>query len=115
MKLKTTLQREYVYEIEVDESIITEEFLKDWSNTFQDVETVEDFIEVLAIRLTTQAGEFMEGFGHVKTFFANGAEMLQTGDEWERIEGDAYTEGITVHIKDDGDEIYSYNTELVNQ
>ena len=63
-KFKCTITKTTEYEIEIDESVWTNEALKNWSSVFEDVESQQELAEVLAQRMEDHCpGEFIEGFG----------------------------------------------------
>lgn len=63
-KFKCTVTKDYEYEIEFDETVWTEDELKDWSKHFYNVDGLQGLAEVLAEYKTTHdKGEFIEGFG----------------------------------------------------
>lgn len=63
-KFKCTVTKTYDYEIEVDESEWDDEALKNWSSVFEDVDSLQELVEVLASRMDDYyPGQFIEGFG----------------------------------------------------
>jgi len=76
--IKTEVTRVDTFKIEIDETIWNKEALKDWSNTFFEVETVEDLAKHLA-QLVARLGscEFYEGFGRVQTYIKDGYKLTQ--------------------------------------
>lgn len=63
-KFKCTVTKTYDYEIEIDEKVWTEENIKGWASVFEDADTLEDIVAILAERKTRyDFGEYIEGFG----------------------------------------------------
>jgi hypothetical protein len=107
-KYNVTAIRTDNYDIEVDESIITAEYLEKWSSVFHKVETVEEYIEALAfLILRFGSGEFYEGFGKIRTYSSAGNELnfLKQGKE-------EYSPGITIHLINE-DEDHEFEVEAV--
>lgn len=61
---KCTVSRETTMEITIDDSVWTDEEIKEWSKHFQDAEDLGELVERLAaMKVNYNDGEFMEGFG----------------------------------------------------
>lgn len=81
------------YKIEFDETIINEEWMKDYSEGFSYVDNYEDLAKNLAYGLMRYgSGSFIEGFGRVQCFRMNGTEIGYLS------EGEEYTPGIKVTV-----------------
>lgn len=63
-KFKVKVERVDEYEIEFDESIINEEFMKDYSEFFSDIDTLEKHAENIAIFRARFGERFIEGYGN---------------------------------------------------
>ena len=63
-KFKCEVTQNYDYEIEIDETIWTEEAIKEWSKSFYDAYDLRDIVEIIAkMKTGHEDGEFIEGFG----------------------------------------------------
>lgn len=61
---KCIVTRETTMEITIDDSVWTDEEIKEWSRHFQDANNLEELVERLAtMKVNYEDGEFMEGFG----------------------------------------------------
>jgi len=61
---KCTVTRETTMEITIDDSVWTDEEIKEWSKHFQDADDLGELVERLAaMKVNYNDGEFMEGFG----------------------------------------------------
>lgn len=103
------------FEIEIDDSIYTDEFIETWSESFYDTEEgsrQEDFVKHLASGLT-RAGiaNGLEGFGYVKQKFAskNKGVLLSQYSQTKKITEEDYSPGISVKIHQYDDD---YQTEI---
>ncbi len=65
-KFKCTVTRVDEYEIEFDEEVINDEFIKEYAEYFADYETLEEHAENLAQYQARFGSAFMEGYGVVK-------------------------------------------------
>ena len=93
-KFKGTVTRVNEYEIEIDDSIYTPEYLKAWEKSFYDAPEISDFVEHLAGTLTQYENDHrsqMEGFGIVRCFYSNGTPAYASAD-------DKYVNGLKVII-----------------
>lgn len=105
------------YEIEIDDSIYTDEFIEQWSESFFDSEEdnrQEDFVKHLATGLTS--GGIMkgiEGFGYVKQKYESDEDpdlLPQYSSASKRITEEEYSPGLFVKIRQyDTD----YETEVI--
>ena len=86
-KFKITVTRTDEYEIEVDETVWTQETLFKWSNIFQEAESPEDFAKCLAASITYYGSDhgIMEGFGNVQIFRHDGTEIIKAGKKTEGL------------------------------
>lgn len=71
-KFKVTVTRVDEYEIEIDEKVWDEKALKDWSATFNDVNSVQDIAKDFAVAYMRTESYFTEGYGYVKEFYKDG-------------------------------------------
>lgn len=63
-KFNCEVTKTYIYEIEMDDSVWTEEEIQTWGDYFQPVNDLQDIVEILAeMKTKYDAGEFIEGFG----------------------------------------------------
>lgn len=84
-KFRVTVSREDTYEIEIDESVWTEEERENFAQVFWPVEELEDVAKDIACRLPVHSpGEFMEGYGVIREFDdLNGDEKWSTKENIE--------------------------------
>jgi hypothetical protein len=118
-KYKVEVTRVDEYEIEIDDSIWTDDRIAQWSESFFETDEdsrQEDFVKRLAESLTHQGiKEDIEGFGYVKQKYHSMEEgdlLSQYGSGLKPIGEDQYTEGLFVEIIAHKDE---YETEIFNQ
>lgn len=112
MKYKIEVKKTNEYEIEFDESVWTESYIEEWDSIFQDAFDLEDSAEHLSYLLMQEGpGGFIEGFGHVKTFYPDGEEFLQF-DGLTVMSEDMYAEGVVVRLKSPGEEFEYETTEI---
>ena len=94
-KFKCEVTKTYNYEIEIDETVWTEEELKNWSEIFQDVDSLQDVVEILAMMKTNyDSGEFIEGFGIPKI---NGKIPFV----WDDPDGNTVSKEININVLDE--------------
>lgn len=115
-KYKVEVIRTDEYEIEIDDSIWTDEQIEQWSLMFyktNDDSRQEDFVKHLAEAITTNGLRYgMEGFGFVKQKYKNDKEddfLIQHNNLGERIREENFTPGILVNIISYND---GYDTEI---
>lgn len=61
---KCTVTRETTMNITIDDSVYTDEEIKEWSKHFQDANGLEELVErIAAMKVNHEDGEFLEGFG----------------------------------------------------
>ena len=103
------------YEIEIDDSIFTDEVIAEWSESFfptDEDSRLEDYVKHLAESLTHQGiQEGIEGFGFIKQKYHSmeeGALLFQTYQGKKLTEED-YSEGLFVNIISHKDD---YETEI---
>jgi hypothetical protein len=115
IKFNVEVTRVDEYEIEIDDSIWTDETIADWSESFfeTDIDSrQEDFVKHLAESMTHQdIKESMEGFGFVKQKYKSmekGDLLNQYGSGLKPIGNAKYTKGLFVNIISHKDE---YETE----
>ena len=63
-KFKVEVERVDEYEIEFDEEIINDEFMKDYKEFFSDIETLEEHAENIAVFRARFGERFIEGYGN---------------------------------------------------
>jgi len=63
IKFKCEVERTDEFTIEFDDSVINDEWLKDFKDTFFDFDTLEEHAEYLAEYLSERGNEFIEGYG----------------------------------------------------
>lgn len=115
-KYKVEVIRTDEYEIEIDDSIWTDEQIEQWSLMFyetNDDSRQEDFVKHLSEAITTNGlRDGMEGFGFVKQKYKNDEEddfLIQHNNLGERIREENFTPGILVNIISYND---GYETEI---
>lgn len=63
-KFKCTVTKETTMDIEIDDSVWTDEEIEEWQRHFYDAKNIEDIAKHVAImKAETEDGEFIEGFG----------------------------------------------------
>lgn len=63
-KFKVRVERVDEYEIEFDEDIINKEFMKNYSEFFSDIDTLEEHAENIAVFRARHGERFIEGYGN---------------------------------------------------
>lgn len=117
-KFLVTVTRVDEYEVEVDETIWTNEELKDWSKTFHDVQNTEDFARLLAITwMRTENSHFKEGYGYIKELDENGKVKgipfkNENGELDYPMPEENYTKGLTIKPISQDDN-YEVESELI--
>nr|WP_315245107.1 hypothetical protein [uncultured Flavobacterium sp.] len=104
-KYKVEVVRTDEYEIKIDDSIYTDEFIEQWSESFYQTEEgsrQEDFVKHLSESITKR-GElnFLEGFGFVKQKYHSMEEddfLVQYADNLKIVTEEEYAPGILVKI-----------------
>lgn len=62
-KFIATVTKTWEYEIDIDETVWTDEYIENWASVFSPVNSLDDVVECLAIMKTDyNNGESMEGF-----------------------------------------------------
>lgn len=94
------------FRIEIDETVWTEQRLKEWAEVFYKVHDLDNFAEIIAESVILSGiGRFAEGFGKIKTVYPDGDLF------WNQNKDDKFCDGILIHlIIDDGIE-----TEVVDR
>ncbi len=64
-KFKVEVVRTDVYEVEIDDTIFTEEFRKEWAKSFTCLDELEDVAKLICIKQMRDPNEHKEGFGYV--------------------------------------------------
>lgn len=63
-KFKVEVTKTWDFEVEIDETVWTEENIQNWKKVFYNVDTLEEIVEILATMFAEQGeGQFLEGFG----------------------------------------------------
>lgn len=62
-KFKCEVERTDEFTIEFDESVMNDEWLKDFKDTFFDFDTLEEHAEYISEYLSEYRNEFIEGYG----------------------------------------------------
>jgi hypothetical protein len=95
-KFRCTVEKTYTYEIEFDETIWTEDNIKNWSEIFYDADDLEDVAKILAgMKTNFEVGEFIEGFNIP---MINGKEPYVSKDNIQYLSKD-----ININIIDEDD------------
>ena len=104
-KFRVEVVRTDEYEIEIDDSVYTDEFIEQWSESFQDTEEdsrQQDFVKHLAGSITcTGKKEFLEGFGFIKQRFHSMDTddfLTQYSKGFTKVTEEEYSPGIKVEI-----------------
>lgn len=93
--------------IEIDETIWNEEYRKEWSNSFWDIEEIDDLIGSIAVAIVENGYKnFHEGFGFIQLIENNEIVPVWTSyyGELKKLEESDYCEGIRLlkrYIDDD--------------
>lgn len=110
---EVTLKKVDQCKIHIDEEIWNQAALQDFSRYFNKVETIEDLLNILFLKIQLQGiGENYEGFGFVKTntLVKNEAmEMVQLDHNYKRLTDNDYCKGIEITITDENPD---YEVEL---
>lgn len=82
-KINVQIIRTDDYTIEFDDEVFTEDFLKEWSSVFHEVENLEELAKAVAFQQMRFGNGFKEGFGHVtidgKKYYPNEYENFAKG------------------------------------
>lgn len=97
-KFKVKVERIDEYEIEFDESIINDEFMKDYKEFFSDIKTLEEHAENIAIFRARFGERHIEGYGNP---MVNGRKPFMVEDRYLQ-------KGINIKVisEDDFDNMY---------
>jgi hypothetical protein len=104
-KFKCEVVTTNTYIVEIDEDVINEDWMDNFSEYFFDCKTIEDHAENLAIqraRLVSRNDSFIEGYGKVRVK-TRGFDSK----EWEKVE-----EGITIKVVDEDEDVVADVREL---
>lgn len=96
-KFKCTVTITNEYEIELDENVLNDEFMKSYSEYFSNISTLEEVADILAWNRAVHKSDHIEGFGYV----------LQNGQvPWSiyNQEGKA-NKAININILSEGDDV----------
>lgn len=81
------------FRIEIDESVWTEQRLKEWGEVFYSVTSLEHFAEIISESVVLEGiGQFAEGFGKIKTVYPDGDLY------WNQNKDDKFCDGILIHV-----------------
>jgi len=104
-KYRVEVVRTDEYEIEIDDAIYTDEFIEQWSESFQDTDEesrTEDFVKHLAGSITCNGkAQGLEGFGYIKQSIHScdgELELSQYSSGLKRIPEEEFSPGIKVEI-----------------
>jgi hypothetical protein len=99
-RFNITLTRIDEYDVHVDETIWTPEAITKWASSFYPTSNAEELAKHLtqAVMNDGSASGFMEGFGYVKTFRADGSVKPQHGQDFKKLEEADYTEGLSIRV-----------------
>ncbi|MEN9909091.1 MAG: hypothetical protein RLZZ540_2240 [Bacteroidota bacterium] len=104
-KFAVAVIRKDEYEVEIDDSIYSDEFLEQWTETFYHTEEgkrQEDFVKHLANAITANhLAKGLEGFGYVKQKYSSMAEgdfLRQINSELKNVTEEEYAPGLSVNI-----------------
>jgi hypothetical protein len=102
------------YEIEIDDSVWTEEEIKNWNKSFQDAKKPKHIVDHLAKAISNYGtAEWMEGFGFIKQKHCRMKEgdfYTQYNDDRKDIPEEDYTKGLLVTIIQHNED---YETEIM--
>lgn len=100
-KFKCEVTKTYTYEIEIDETIWTDEEINNWSKSFYDADDLSDIASIIAkMKTSYEDGEFIEGFGIP---MINGKEPFTFGKQ--EINTDININIISEYIDVDSEEV----------
>lgn len=118
-KYKVEVTRVDEYEIEIDDSVYTDEFIEEWSESFYSTDEdnrQENFIKHLAEAITRkETAEGLEGFGYVKQRLIKmpeGQFLRQPKYGLNKVSEEEYAPGLMVTINSYDDD---YQTEIFKQ
>lgn len=110
---EVTLKKVDQCKVHIDETIWNEAALQDFSRYFNKVETIEDLLNILMLKIQLQGiGENYEGFGFIKTntlVKTEAMEMVQLDATYKRLTDNNYCKGIEITVTDESPE---YEVEL---
>jgi len=76
MKRKVTVITENEYEIEIDDELLTEESLNEFSSTIFKVDDIDELFETSAYQIDYCNGEcFIEGLGQAREYYNKGKDV----------------------------------------
>jgi hypothetical protein len=105
-KFKVEVERTYVYEIELDEKILDEKFLKDFKENFYNFNNLKEHAEHIAAHRASFTADFIEGYG---VPLVNGKVPCSYQDKLENVE-----KGVNIKIisEDDPNEMWINSREI---
>src|SRR3546814_8121280 len=82
-KYQVKVTRKYSYEIEIDETIWTEEQIEHWSSIFFEAAETEDVANILAMQLSKHGSDSapIDGFGFVDRISTDGRTRVLMGQD----------------------------------
>lgn len=101
--MKTTFKTDVIrtdsYEITIDEKEWNEQKLAEFSRYFHKVKSTKEIAAAISFSLMRKgAGQFLEGFGHIKTLKKDDTEMVQFIQNFRKVEEADYCSGIIVKV-----------------
>lgn len=103
------------YQVEIDETVWTDEALESWSSVFIDLENTQSLAEHIAFLLMRLGYErFIEGFGYIQVQNGDGYQYSQfeRDDKGNIVPVTEFAKGIKVIIISEDDD-YSFETEQI--
>ena len=92
-KFKVSVIRYDDYEIELDDEVLTEDWMKEWRQQFYSFTNLRDHAEHLAQLQARFGDSFLEGYGHVR----RDGEYIWPGNT-EGHKDDLHADGINIKI-----------------
>ena len=104
-KFRVKVERVDEYEIEFDENIINQDFIRDYKEFFSDIETLEEHAENIAIFRARFGERFIEGYGNP---MVNGRNPFMVKEE-------DVEKGINIRVisEDDFDNMHTEVKEII--
>lgn len=99
-RFNITLTRTDEYEVHVDETIWTPEEITKWASSFYPTSDAGELAKHLtqAVMNDGSGNGYMEGFGYVKTYRADGSIKPQFGQGYRKVEEADYTKGLSIRV-----------------
>lgn len=101
--MKTTFKADVIrtdsYEITIDEKVWNEQKLAEFSRYFHKVKNTKEVAAAISFSLMRKGtGQFLEGFGFIKTLKKDDTEMVQFIQNFRKVEPEDYCNGVTVKV-----------------